>query len=299
MTNLGCNTVFFRNLLVPNKILHKMEKIFKKCKMLKSDRTAVFALITLVFAFLTFHRNSAWSNAFTLWENTITKSPSKSRPHTYLALANAKDERFDAALAEFGIAVAIDPLNVEARYNLGVLYLKTGQYEKAASEFKKAISIRPDLPESYKGITNIYLETGQYGIAARYLLDAMRIWPQAIWVHLNLGIAYARSGDLDKAESSLRQANVMDPEDPSVNNSLGNVYMMKGLHGEALKFYIKAAEAPAGGPEPVFNTAMAYERLGDTRRAVEFYKRFISINPKGYDDSIMAAKERAAKLDDR
>lgn len=267
--------------------------------MLKSDRIAVFALITLFIAFLTFHRNSTWSNAFVLWENTIIKSPSKSRPHTYLALANAKDERFDAALAEFGIALAIDPLNVEALYNIGVLYVKTGRYEKAASEFKKAISIRPDLPESYKGIINIYLDTGQYGIAVRYLLDAMRIWPQAIWVHLNLGTAYARSGDLDKAESSLRRANLMDPEDPSVNNSLGNVYMMKGKAEEAIIFYIKAAEAAAGGPEPIFNAAMAYEKLGDKRRAVEFYKRFISINPKGYDDSIMVAREHAAMMDGR
>lgn len=267
--------------------------------MSNSNRTAVLAIITLVFAFLTFHRNSAWSNEFTLWENTVTRSPSKSRPHTYLALAHAKDESFNAALAEFRKAVDIDPLNVEALYNLGVLFMKTGQFEKAASEFKKAISIRPDLPESYKGITNIYLETGQYGLAARYLLDAMKFWPQAVWVHLNLGTAYARSGDIDKAEASLRRAIVIDPEDPSVNNTLGNVYMIKGLPGEALKLYIKAAEAPSGGPEPIFNAAMAYATVGDTKRAVAFYKRFILINPKGYDDSIMVAKERAAKLDAR
>jgi len=265
--------------------------------MSKSKRIAVLALITLVAAFLTFQRNSIWSNAFTLWEDTIGKSPSKSRPHTYLAIANAKDERFDAALAEFRKAVAIDPLNVEARYNFGVLYMKTGQFEKAASEFKKAISVRPDLPESYKGISNVYLETGQYGLAARYLLEAMRFWPQALWVHLNLGIVYARSGDLYMAELSLKKALAMGPDDPSVNNSLGNVYMMNGQPGEALKYYLKAAEAPEGGHEPVFNAAMAYERLGDTHRAVEFYKRFISINPRGYDDSIRMARERTTELE--
>jgi Flp pilus assembly protein TadD len=59
---------------------------------------------------------------------------------------------------------------------------------------------------------------------------------------IDLGIGYARSGDLDKAEESLKRALQLNPRHPIAYNELGMVYRRKGKFNEARASYEKALE---------------------------------------------------------
>jgi tetratricopeptide (TPR) repeat protein len=66
--------------------------------------------------------------------------------------------------------------------------------------------------------------------------------PAAVAPHVDLGIAYSRTGTLDRAEASLKQALALDPGHPIANNELGMVYRRTGRFADARVSYEKALE---------------------------------------------------------
>ena len=80
----------------------------------------------------------------------------------------------------------------------------------------------------------------QYAQGIELLTRVTESAPGAIAPHIDLGIAYSRSGDLDRAEASLKQALEINPDHPIANNELGMVYRRKGRFAEARASYEKA-----------------------------------------------------------
>lgn len=86
------------------------------------------------------------------------------------------------------------------------------------------------------------LELQQYEQGISALLEIAGSAPNVTAVHIDLGVAYARSGDLDKAEESLKTALQLNPRHPIAYNELGMVYRRKGKFSEARASYQKALE---------------------------------------------------------
>ncbi len=56
-----------------------------------------------------------------------------------------KTNRPDFAAREFNAILALDPNNVDARANLGVVLFFQGKYDTAAGELRRALELRPAL----------------------------------------------------------------------------------------------------------------------------------------------------------
>src|SRR5260370_1398937 len=65
--------------------------------------------------------------------------------HARQAQQFLKEQRPDLAIAEFRALVALDPNNVDARGNLGVLLFFQGDYPAAIPQLRAALRIRPTL----------------------------------------------------------------------------------------------------------------------------------------------------------
>ncbi|MDH4162076.1 MAG: tetratricopeptide repeat protein [Nitrospirota bacterium] len=81
-------------------------------------RTILSILILLALTASTVHRNTAWNTLLSLWEDCAAKSPDKSRTHNNLGNCNLLLGRYFPAIEEYRRAVALDPANMEAYYNL-------------------------------------------------------------------------------------------------------------------------------------------------------------------------------------
>src|SRR5262245_10038302 len=84
------------------------------------------------------------------------------------------------------------------------------------------------------------LEQQQYTQGIALLLKVTQSAPAITAPYVDLGIAYSRSGDLDNAEKSLKQALELNPRHPVAHNELGMVYRRKGQFAAARASYEKA-----------------------------------------------------------
>ncbi len=140
------------------------------------------AAVLLVLSFL---RTMVWMNDVSLWTEAVERAPNKVRPKIQLARAlpagkaleilNKARElapydpavaaeigktllaegQADAALTEFGRALALDPRDARNFNNRGVALEALGQTEAARADFVRALEIDPTLSEARQNLSKL------------------------------------------------------------------------------------------------------------------------------------------------
>ncbi len=93
------------------------------------------AIIIILLTIAAVQRNSAWQTLLSIWSDSAAKSPYKSRTHNNLGNCHLLLNRYFPAIAEYQQAVALDPENMEAQYNLATTLDKVGLYSPAIQPY--------------------------------------------------------------------------------------------------------------------------------------------------------------------
>ena len=124
------------------------------------------------------------------------------------------------------------------------------------------------------------LQSEKYEEGIALLVKVTERAPDLTAAHIDLGIAYARTGDLDKAEVSLRKAVELSPKHPDALNELGLVQRRKGEFKEARASYEAALAQYADFHYAHRNLAILCDLyLGDTACALEHYEAYSRMVP--------------------
>ena len=110
-------------------------------------RPWLFALVAIVCTAMAIssHRYAkTYQSIITLWTYESRVYPAAWIAHNNLAGALMDVGRYDEALAQVELALAINPLYTEAHNNRGILLARQGRLEEARIEFKKALALTPD-----------------------------------------------------------------------------------------------------------------------------------------------------------
>ena len=186
------------------------------------------------------------------------------------------------AIPELQAAVAIDPNNVDAQANLGVLLFFQGKAAESLPHFHAALAGREQ--ERQPGLAKIQ---GLLGMAEMRTLDfadarkdmeaAFPLIPDPrfqVQLGLELVGLETESGDLEKASEVIAQLRKAAPDDPEVLYAAYRTY--SDLAGESMLALSLAAPDSAQ-----MHQLLAHEdiRQGNTNAGMAQYRKAIAINP--------------------
>jgi tetratricopeptide (TPR) repeat protein len=103
-------------------------------------------------------------------------------------------------------------------------------------EITQKIGVDPEVKQEFNTAISL-LNDEKYPEAIRLLKGVTGKTSKFTAPYINLGIAYARTGEMDKAEKSLKQALEINPKHPVANNELGIVYRKTGQYKKAREHY--------------------------------------------------------------
>ncbi|MGB1892877.1 MAG: tetratricopeptide repeat protein [Candidatus Latescibacterota bacterium] len=205
--------------------------------------------LMLVFALLTFQRNAAWKNDFTLWEDALEKAPQMPRAHLYMGNAH-KNAAFQAiagstealghwnrARSAFRRAIELQPrgdLALRALNNLGAVSFVLQDIEEAERAYRRAVELNPNFADALINLGTIYHERGRRAEmgAGRSLLEqsvsyyerALQQLPNHADAWANMGLAYADMGNRQRAGEAYERALFLNPRNPRLLTNVGNFY---------------------------------------------------------------------------
>jgi tetratricopeptide (TPR) repeat protein len=157
--------------------------------------------------------------------------------------------RFEEAEAAYKEVLARDPSMVEARYNLGTIYLQRKDYAAAEAELSKVIELSPDTAEAYLGLSRAYGAQGDSARALEVMAQGVEARPDDPRLQFNLGVLYYNAQRTEEAEQALLKAEALDPTNVQLQFMLGNLALNRSdLDGAAGRFEKYLAEAPPEAP---------------------------------------------------
>jgi tetratricopeptide (TPR) repeat protein len=187
-----------------------------------------------------------------------------------LANIYVAQNRVDDAIASFEEAEKAGALPASGQQLLARLYVTAGRNAQAKPLYEKVLAERADLPGAKNDLA----------------------WILAV-----------EGSDLERALALAQEAQQAEPESPEVADTVGFVYLKKGLHDAALQQFKYAlelsqrrrGEASAERPEYHYHMGLALKELGRNGEATAAFERALALDAKFADAEDARRQLEAAK----
>lgn len=145
----------------------------------------------------------------------------------------------EAAAASFRKAAEKMPQSIEANYNLAICYLRLEKTAEAIDLLEKILHRKNDLPEVYLALGEAYFNRQEMEKAISSFKRAQELQPNNERIFYDLGLIYYKIDQLESAISSLEQAIKLNPKFSSAYYQLGLVFLKKGDFSRAIDAFEK------------------------------------------------------------
>ena len=213
------------------------------------------------------------------YDIAILLNPSDADAYLNRGVAKNKLGQYFAAITDFDTAIRLNPDYADAYYNRGVAKDKLGQRTAAIDDYDTAIQLKPDLAQDYLNRGNTKYELGLYQSAIDNYDTAIKLKPNYADAYLNRGNAKADSGQHNAAINDYDTAIQLKP-------GLAEVYLNRGIakdklgqYNAAINDYDTAIRLKSDYTEAYLNRGIAKADSGQYTSAINDYEIAIILNP--------------------
>lgn len=172
----------------------------------RNSTPAILIAVTLIGALSigTIIRNTAWKDNYSLWSDTVKKSPQSAVAHQYFGYALYSRGNIDEAIPEYQNALELNPELNDARFNLGIAYHSKGLIEQAIEQYQIMLRYYPGSASAHNALGLAYGQMGFYDNAIEHFQNALALDPSSEEARRNLLTAHSMKNQADSKPTLTR-----------------------------------------------------------------------------------------------
>lgn len=218
-----------------------------------------------------------------------------------------EDHRYDAAVESFTKAIASDPNDYAAHFNLAMAYGFLDKDAEGIAEYRKTLELKPGLFEAETNEGTLLLRQKRAAEALPLFEDAVRQKPQDFGARYHLGQCQLDSGDAAKAEESFRAALEVNPKSAGAELGLAHALAAQSKLADAAPHFRQAAQIDPTYRNWLIELAGLYEKNQQIPEAIAILREFpdnpgaqehlgeLMLRGKQYADAIPSLEHAYAK----
>lgn len=188
-------------------------------------------------------------------------------------------------------AVAADPNDYRARFNLAFAYTQLHRDSDAIEQYTKVAEQQPDLTPARLNLGILLLRQNQAAGAVPHLQAAAEKKPQDFRTQFYLSEALLGSGLNQRASDAYRKALEIDPKSAPAVLGLARSLARDGRLDEAREQYVRAAQMDPQFSDALLELGDLLEKQQKPAEALDLYLEFLKAKP-----NMIAVEERAGFL---
>ena len=199
--------------------------------------------------------------------------------HQYLEVGN-----YSEAVRVLSVVKGSGPLGQTAMILLADIANETENYAQATTILDQIIEINPDEGYLHKLLGDSHRRAGNYANARDAYYQALDFGYSGSGLHRNLGVALEQLDQTEDAETHLKTAIQLNPNDAFALNYLGYWWADQGRNLEqAITLIERAVKLRPDSGYFVDSLGWVHFRLGDADKAVELLERATELEPSDFE----------------
>jgi tetratricopeptide (TPR) repeat protein len=183
-------------------------------------------------------------------------------------------KKYDQAADLFTKAVAADPKDYTAHFNLAFSYSMLKRDTDAVAEYKKVLELKPGLFEAELNAGILLIRDRQAAAAAPYLQQAAGQKPKEFRPRLYWADALLATGDAAQAEAQYRAALELNAKSAAAELGLAQALAKQNRLADAAPHFRAAAQLDPGYRDSLLELAELYEKNHQNAEAIAIYQQF-------------------------
>lgn len=228
-----------------------------------------------------------YDNAIVSYNKFLEKQPNDYDGLYNLALTYYTIENFSKAIELFEKCIAIKK-DEDIVKTLTIAYLAGNEVQKAMDLGDEVFQIPIEGIKLYYTIAKAFENKNSLNKDFTYLDIAIGMYSKIIQAdsgnfdsYISISICYAKKGEWENSVEFCKKALEKNPNSYEANNQMGLVYYCYNEIDEAVKYYEIALKLKPKGDYKIYsNLAYAYEKKGDTKKAIKLFSQLVSKFPQ-------------------
>jgi len=180
---------------------------------------------------------------------------------------------------------------VSARGNLAQDLAREGRFQLALREVKVALAMDTTFFGAHLSMGNVCFQMGEHGQAAQAYERALHWAPDNVEIINNLALTRGHMGDIQGAIDLYLRSIALVPQFAKTHNDLGLTYKAAGLYPQASEEYQRAIQLDPGYADPLRNLGVIYAyHLVDIPKAIALWQRYLDLSPEDVEGEKVSAE---------